>query len=232
MKRAIPISLFLISIVAGFLLFGHWNTPQFARSDDAMGKLKDQEKAVELLISEQSLSKDRILVLRNEIDTLSINKSILSDQKNLEELNARLGLTQMSGRGVVLQIKTNLPELTPGDIVTYSADLRDIVQRLWSGDARAISINGQRINALTPITSVGRSILVNESRILPPFEIVALEGESVLAQELNLTLYLPEIAKRVESGELQIEMRNADDLSVPVFTGRMPTDHLTIHTND
>lgn len=231
-KKIIPLSLFIISIVVGFLLFGHWNSPQFARSDDALGKLRDQEKAVEILISEQTTLKDNILALREEIDTISANKSLISDQKELDELNTQLGLSEVSGKGIILKIETTLGELTPADIVSYSADLRDIVQRLWSGDARAISINGQRVNPLTPITPVGHSILVNDSRILPPFEIVALEGESILAQELNFQLYLPEIAQRINSGEYKLEMQNSENVILPVFTGRMPTDHLILHTND
>jgi uncharacterized protein YlxW (UPF0749 family) len=231
-KKIIPFSLFVISIIVGFLIFGHFNSPQFARSDDELGKLRDQEKAVDILIDEQSVLKEQILTLREEIDTLSANRSYTADQEKLEELKTRLGLTEMTGRGVALQIETTLPELNPSDIVTYSADLRDIVQRLWSGDARAISINGQRVTALTPITPVGNSILVNDTRIFPPFEIIALEGESVLAQELNFGLYLPEIQNRLESGEYELEMTNSDKLTVPVFTGRMPTDHLTLHEND
>lgn len=231
-KKVIPVSLFLISILVGFLLFGHFNSPQFARSDDALGKLRDQEQAVDILIAEQEILKNQILTLRNEIDTLSANKSYASDQQELESLKNQLGLTEVSGHGIVLNIETTISELTPSDIVTYSADLRDIVQRLWSGDAQAIAINGQRITALTPITPVGYSILVNDTRIFPPFEIVALEGASVLAQELNFSLYLPEIQKRIDSGEYRLQMSNSDNLTLPVFTGRMPTDHLTLSTND
>lgn len=228
-KKIIPFSLFFISIILGFLLFGHFNTPQFARSDDELGKLRDQEAAIEILTSEQSNLKEQITALRTEIDTLSANKSFLSDQQKLDSLNSQIGLTELSGNGIIIKLAPSYSDLTPESSVVYSADLRDLVQRLWSADARAISINNQRIVALTPITAVGSSILINDTRINSPFEIQVLQGESNLAQELNFDLYLPEIAQRINTGEYQLTLSNSESITIPVFDGRTPTDHLTLH---
>ncbi len=230
-KKIIPISLFIISVFLGFLTFAQFNTDQFARSDDELGKLQDQENAVNILISEQAELKDKILILRDEIDTLSANKSYFSDKQKLDSLHAKIGLTEMQGAGISIEISPSSLDLTPEAAVIYSADLRDLIQRLWSADAQAISINDQRITALSPITPIGSSILVNDTRISSPFKINVIQGESVLAQELNFALYLPEIARRIDTGEYKITLANSELITMPVFTGRTPTDHLTQHND-
>ena len=57
------------------------------------------------------------------------------------------------------------------------ADLQRLVNGLWAAGAEAISINGQRVTALTAIRSAGDAILVSFRPLTPPYTVLAI-GDS------------------------------------------------------
>lgn len=228
LQKSFPISLFLLSLIAGFLLAAHFHISSTARPDDPIGQLRDQEKIAEQLVTEQADLKNQILTLREEIDTLSAKNSSADTRQLLETLNQEIGLTATQGRGVIIRLAppSDSAHLSADDFALYSANLRDLIQRLWAGGATAISLNGQRIIALSPVTFVGNSILINDSRTVPPFEIIALGDPQILAQELDLERYLPSLSAQVSAGFVDFSVLAAESLSVPVYSGRLSTTYL------
>ncbi|MFI1455987.1 DUF881 domain-containing protein [Streptomyces roseus] len=53
-------------------------------------------------------------------------------------------------------------------------DMQKIVNGLWQSGAEAISINGQRLTALSAIRAAGDAILVDNRPLVPPYEVLAL----------------------------------------------------------
>jgi uncharacterized protein YlxW (UPF0749 family) len=62
----------------------------------------------------------------------------------------------------------------PGDGRIYDRDLQDVVNALWAAGAEAVSINGQRLTALTAIRSAGEAILVDFRPLAPPYALRAI----------------------------------------------------------
>ena len=60
-----------------------------------------------------------------------------------------------------------------GDGRVYDRDLQDAVNALWAAGAEAISINGQRLTALTAIRSAGQAVLVDLRPLSPPYVVRA-----------------------------------------------------------
>ncbi|MEU6868506.1 DUF881 domain-containing protein [Streptomyces sp. NPDC046876] len=52
-------------------------------------------------------------------------------------------------------------------------DMQRIVNGLWQAGAEAISINGQRLTALSAIRAAGDAILVDNRPLVPPYEVLA-----------------------------------------------------------
>ncbi|MGW0395773.1 DUF881 domain-containing protein [Streptomyces sp. NPDC003042] len=52
-------------------------------------------------------------------------------------------------------------------------DMQRIVNGLWQSGAEAVSINGQRLTALSAIRAAGDAILVDNKPLVPPYEILA-----------------------------------------------------------
>ncbi|MET9963351.1 DUF881 domain-containing protein [Streptomyces sp. NPDC006326] len=52
-------------------------------------------------------------------------------------------------------------------------DMQRIVNGLWQSGAEAVSINGQRLTALSAIRAAGDAILVDNRPLVPPYEVLA-----------------------------------------------------------
>lgn len=109
-------------------------------------------------------------------DSTSIQK-----QEELRTINTYLGLTDVTGEGIIITLKDNTTSKfgTADDIVHYS-DIREIVNELKNAGAEAISINDQRVVPSTSISCIGTVIKVNEQRIGVPFVIKAIGNQTAL----------------------------------------------------
>lgn len=52
-------------------------------------------------------------------------------------------------------------------------DMQQIVNGLWESGAEAVSINGQRLTALSAIRAAGEAILVDNKPLVPPYTVLA-----------------------------------------------------------
>jgi uncharacterized protein YlxW (UPF0749 family) len=59
-------------------------------------------------------------------------------------------------------------------------DMQRIVNGLWSSGAEAVSINGQRLTALSAIRAAGDAILVDNRPLVPPYTVLAIGNGSRL----------------------------------------------------
>ena len=72
-------------------------------------------------------------------------------------------------------------------------DMQRVVNGLWKSGAEAISINGQRLTALSAIRAAGDAILVDNKPLVPPYTVLAVgdgEGLSRRFQDSADGLYL------------------------------------------
>lgn len=57
-------------------------------------------------------------------------------------------------------------------------DMQRVVNGLWESGAEAVSINGQRLTALSAVRAAGEAILVNNKPLAPPYTVLAIgDGE-------------------------------------------------------
>lgn len=61
-----------------------------------------------------------------------------------------------------------------GDGRIYDRDLQDVANALWAAGAEAVSVNGQRLTALTAIRSAGEAVLVDFRPLSPPYRLSAI----------------------------------------------------------
>ena len=92
------------------------------------------------------------------------------------------GQTKVTGPGVVVTLD-DAPDADStgsdgrggqlGDGRIYDRDLQDVANALWAAGAEAISVNGQRLTALTAIRSAGEAVLVDFRPLSPPYRLSA-----------------------------------------------------------
>ena len=142
--------------------------------------------------AEQSL-KDAVLRWKenyenmyNTLEKTKENDESSSLEKELSDANKLLGLTELTGTGVIVTLADNdsIDVSLVGnanDYVVHDGDLMEVVNELKNAGAEAISINGQRITSTTAISCQGTVITVNGEKINSPFTIKAIGNSESLS---------------------------------------------------
>lgn len=193
-----------------------------------------QPRSTELVEVVEKLQQDRVQLqktlqsLRQEASQFERNAAaadgLLSDYTRQETQFKKLsGLTEEKGDGlaIVLADATTIPSnADPNDYIVHNTDLQAIVNALWAGGAKAISINGERLVGTSAIRCAGNTILVNSNLVGSPYQITAI-GE---IKRLNDFLFKDESANvffKNSASELGIvvELRESADIVIPPYKG-------------
>ena len=94
-------------------------------------------------------------------------------------------------------------------------DLQRVVNGLWESGAEAISINGQRLTALSAIRAAGDAILVDNKPLVPPYTLLAVGNGKRLSSRFQNSadgLYLHALQ---EDYGIRTAISVEDDLRLP-----------------
>jgi uncharacterized protein YlxW (UPF0749 family) len=94
-------------------------------------------------------------------------------------------------------------------------DLQRVVNGLWESGAEAISINGQRLTALSAIRAAGDAILVDNKPLVPPYTLLAVGNGKQLSSRFQNSadgLYLHALQ---EDYDIRTAISVQDDLRLP-----------------
>jgi uncharacterized protein YlxW (UPF0749 family) len=94
-------------------------------------------------------------------------------------------------------------------------DLQRVVNGLWESGAEAISINGQRLTALSAIRAAGEAILVDNKPLVPPYTLLAVGNGKQLSSRFQNSvdgLYLHALQ---EDYGIRTAISVEDDLRLP-----------------
>ncbi|GAB4242025.1 MAG: DUF881 domain-containing protein [Thermoleophilia bacterium] len=152
----------------------------------------------------------------------------------LADLRMLAGLVPVQGPGVKVTLADNPqpPESgDPNNFIIHDYDVRILVNALWSGGAEAVSVNGQRIVTTSAIRCVGTTILVNNTRLGSPFEILAVGDADALLRALesneDAALLVQDYARMFG---LRVEVSPEDRLLLPAYAGSITPRELTYET--
>lgn len=144
-----------------------------------------EESTKRLADTEQELEE-----LRNSVANLEEDKEAT---EKIQEYETILGMTDVSGEGVIITVADNTEEKITGtfesinssNYLVHDGNLVAIINELKSAGAEAISINGKRIVNLTSINCAGNVIQINGEKVGSPFEIKAIGDKELLYGELT-----------------------------------------------
>ncbi|MCX4910398.1 DUF881 domain-containing protein [Streptomyces sp. NBC_00878] len=109
-------------------------------------------------------------------------------------------------------------------------DMQRVVNGLWESGAEAISINGQRLTALSAIRAAGDAILVDNKPLVPPYTVLAVGDGKRLSTDFQNSgdgLYLNALQKNFgirTSISVEDEVRLSAAPSVIVRTAQPSTE--------
>jgi uncharacterized protein YlxW (UPF0749 family) len=137
------------------------------------------------------------------------------------------GATAVHGPGVKLVVNDAKEATTGGDGDPRETsgfsdtgrvrdrDMQRVVNGLWESGAEAISINGQRLTALSAIRAAGDAILVDNRPLVPPYTVLAVgDGQRLSTKFQNSAdgLYLHALQ---ENYGIRTSISAEDDLRLP-----------------
>lgn len=184
------------------------------RDDLLRWKEKYDSVNTEVIKAEKKLEETRQLAIQNSPD--SIKK-----ERELNINNTELGLTDVSGQGVIVTLKDNQGVTNENigitdDIRSYlvhDANLREIVRKLKISGAEAISINDERIVNDTSIICSGNVIRVNDKKVSSPFEIKAIGSPELLYGNLDETI------TRLNNSGIIVDIKKQDNVKINKYDG-------------
>ena len=166
------------------------------RYNNVYDKLEEAEKTLEDVRTEASA--------KNQEDT--------SAEKELKLNNALLGLTEVTGEGIVITLDDNRNEnasdVAASKYLVHEEDLLQVVNELFNAGAEAIAINGQRIVGQSTIICDGNIIRVNGERVTVPIKI-----EAICSKTIVNTLIRPDGYLQLMADEM-VEVKIDDTKSV------------------
>jgi uncharacterized protein YlxW (UPF0749 family) len=144
--------------------------------------LLEQEQAV----LRRSVDEARSRLTEGEWPGAEAQRTLAGIRAELERERLAAGLLPVTGQGVLVRLDDSTlrslpPQEDPNNYLIHDYDLRDLVSALWAAGAEALAVNDQRVVATTTVTAVGPAILVNDTRLSPPFEVRVVATTTVTA---------------------------------------------------
>ena len=189
------------------------NTVNSLRDEVLKYKERYDNKYAELERAEKELEKERESTTGNDEE---LNKL----EEEIKEGNKLLGLTEVSGEGVIVTLKdSTTPTLSSivdtSQLVVHDMDVLSVINELKNAGAEAISINEQRVVSTSAIVCDGNVIQINGQKIGAPFEIKAIGLSEQLAALSRPGGYL----NILQDYGIGTEVVKSKNITIPKYAG-------------
>jgi len=236
MKRSPIFKFLVVGILIGLVLTWQFTAKIPITSSFPTDEIEARQTLLNDFLEDQKYLQSRIVALRSQIEEAQTNVETTAEENNLDTLNElkkNLGLVEMVGNGIEIEMDDGRSAIRGGSNFTdtdliQASDIRDVVNILNAAQASAISVNNHRVIATSTISSVGNTVLVNNSRVSPPFFINAVGDIETMIQRLLNKGLLPSIYLRQSKGNIVFKIRPKDFVTIPTYNGDLKADHLTL----
>ncbi|MDK2800362.1 MAG: hypothetical protein PWP27_1937 [Clostridiales bacterium] len=192
------------------LLASHFGRSGEAQAELNKAKEKNQDLYNQLLQYENDLRKYQKSTSQNSehIDVL---------KKQLENAKMAAGLTDLKGTGIIITVDDSNLRIENADTNSFTVsdiDILKIVNDLKDAGAEAISINGERLVAISEIRTTGPIISINNTRHSTPLTIKAIGNSDTLAAVLNLRGGAVDVLKQ---WGIDVTTKKSDKVFIPGY---------------
>ncbi len=225
---ASSIGLLFVGIALGLLLALQWRSAPAARQADTSYARDRTALTIARLEAEQDALKAEVADLRRQLDERQQRGQTterlqgLADELTRQKILA--GLVALHGPGVEVILNDSNRQVVPSAVnpelyLIHDYDVRDVVNLLWAAGTEAMSVNGERIVASTSIYCVGATIMVNDTRLSPPYVIHAIGPPEQQEAFLKNPRFLADLRSRVSAYGLTFSVAQVAELEVPAYRG-------------
>lgn len=220
-RRIGPVALALV-VFGGLLSVAFVQTRDNADVDSA--SRSSLIRQVEARRDRLERQQNRLARLRTRVDELTTQVAELTDADQAAALRAlrigsAAGTLAVVGEGVRVLITE--PDSADDVSKVHDEDLALLVNGLFEAGAEAITVNGQRLTAVTAIRTSGTAIEVNGVGIGPPYTVLAIGDTGVLGARLFETKSGLDFAATADYYGFDYTLENVDRLVLPAAPPRV-----------
>jgi uncharacterized protein YlxW (UPF0749 family) len=200
----------LVAAAVGMLMAAQFKAQAFYRQDLPSRQLGD----LVVMLKDAKSEHQR---LSAQADALARQ---LASQKTPKGVTVGPQWPLLTGPGVEVVISDSAKPLSKGEnpniAIVHNEDLLRIVNELRASGAEALAINDQRLVESTEISCAGPTILVNKSRLTPPFDIRAIGNPDTMLAALQLR---GGVVEYLQFYGIQVNISKKPNVLVPMFQG-------------
>ena len=220
-KAVMYITIGLMSLILVYVMFVQFRIVKetdvgeirFMRETELKETLADYK-------TKQKQTEEEIISVQEKINEYKQNEeseeaTIALLEKEIKEANMKLGKTDVYGEGIIIRME-NKEDSSIGYL-----DLLQLINELLLAGAEAISINDERIVAMSDLVDVANFVRINGERKTSPFVIKAIGDTKHLQSALNIKggyvdVYGEHYIIGVETGNVVINK----------YTGKLTLDYV------
>ena len=172
------------------------------KSEELKNKIKENENKKQKYLEEFS----------NNGQSSSYREWLVNE---LEKAKLMACLTDVKGNGVFVKLNDAARKEveSPALLILHDSDIVGIINELKKSGAQAISVNGERIIAMSELVCAGPTIKINNSRYPVPYDIKAIGDPQILMQGLKES----NIVKALKEDGISVEITEAEDILVEKY---------------
>ncbi len=225
MKIARNVAMMVVCILLGIMLSLQYKSVNYNQSMSSLENKRLEELKEDLikLQNQKNELQDRLLKLEEENQTYAKVKAGDSEavqqiQNNLIKARIFAGLETVKGAGIAVTLENN------EFIHVMDYDILNVVNELRASGAQAISVNDERIVAMTEIREAGPYVVINGKQFKPPFVIKAIADPDDLERSLTL---MGGVVEYLEEEQVKVSIKKYDEIIIEKFVN----DGTSIKTN-
>ncbi|MDO8690907.1 MAG: DUF881 domain-containing protein [Dehalococcoidia bacterium] len=231
------VSLTLVLFCLGVFLSVQWNSQreQAPASDARAGEVYGA--TLKRLEEEQKQLKSSVESLQKEVRGYQDQAGLRQDSMGniAEELRVQrivAGMAAIKGPGIRVTLDDSKRSPAQGEnpnlYIIHDYQVRDVVNLLWRAGAEAISINTERFVPTTSVYSSGGTIMVNSTRLSPPFVVQAVGDADRMMGLIDDSASLRTLKGQAQAYGLALGYQKDKELKVPAFQGSYANKFLNL----
>jgi uncharacterized protein YlxW (UPF0749 family) len=187
----------LVGLLSGILFVVSANSSE--GTDLRPGRYTDLASFVRVDAAQYDALKQRVADLNAEIAQLnsrSGNRQVRKVSLRATQMKDLAGLVETSGPGITVTL-SDAPQSTSVDtpdnrnlLVVHQQDIQAVVNAMWRGGARAVTIQGQRVVGTTGIRCIGNSVQLQGVPYSQPYVMTAVGDPTTMSAAIARDPYL------------------------------------------
>jgi len=219
-NKGVQVSIAVVCLVLGIMLAIQFKATETYEASFLPARIEALTQKLNLVTEERDTLAEEVLSLREKLKNVRENDQAMADlHEEIQKANMAAGLVAIEGPGVEVTLNDSTRNLQTGEnpnaLLIHDQDILMVVNELKASGAEAISINDERITAMSEIRCAGTMILVNWNKIGPPFIIKAIGDPEMLESGMLIKGGYLETLKFLG---VQASIQKSEKLEIPAFS--------------